>query len=353
MYGDLRWRMIGPFRGGRTKAAAGVPSQPGLFYIGVMNGGVWKTTDYGRTWTPIFDDQPTGSIGAIAVAPSDPEHHLRRQRRRAAASRPLDRRRHLQVDRRRARRGRISACATASRFRRSSSIRAIRTGCSSRCSAIRTARTRSAASSDRPTAARTFQKVLYKDENTGARRRRARSGRTRTRLRRAVGGAAGPVGERRVHRPEQRRVQVDGRRHHVAAARRRACRRSPRMASAASASPSRRACRSGCSPRSRRDAQRRPLSLGRCRRDTGRGSTTTSASRADRRRRLRRGQGRSEEPRHRLHRQHRHLEIDRRRQDVHRVPRRAGRRRLSPHLDQSRSTRTIILLAAIRARSSP
>ena len=72
MYGDLRWRMIGPFRGGRTKAAAGVPSRPGLFYIGVNNGGVWKTTDYGRTWTPIFDDQPTGSIGAIAVAPSDP-----------------------------------------------------------------------------------------------------------------------------------------------------------------------------------------------------------------------------------------------------------------------------------------
>ena len=73
MYGDLRWRMIGPFRGGRTKAAAGVPSQPSVFYIGVDNGGVWKTTDYGRVWTPIFDDQPTGSIGAIAVAPSDPD----------------------------------------------------------------------------------------------------------------------------------------------------------------------------------------------------------------------------------------------------------------------------------------
>ncbi|MEZ4417590.1 MAG: glycoside hydrolase [Gemmatimonadota bacterium] len=70
---ELRWRMIGPFRGGRTKAAAGVPSQPGLFYVGVVNGGVWKTTDYGRTWVPIFDDQPTGSIGAIAVAPSRPQ----------------------------------------------------------------------------------------------------------------------------------------------------------------------------------------------------------------------------------------------------------------------------------------
>jgi photosystem II stability/assembly factor-like uncharacterized protein len=70
--GDLRYRMIGPFRGGRTKSAAGVPSQPNVFYIGVCNGGVWKTTDAGRVWHPIFDDQPTGSIGAVAVAASDP-----------------------------------------------------------------------------------------------------------------------------------------------------------------------------------------------------------------------------------------------------------------------------------------
>ena len=72
LFHELTWRNIGPFRGGRTKAAAGIPSQPNVFYIGVCNGGVWRTNDSGRTWTPIFDDQPTGSIGAIAIAPSNP-----------------------------------------------------------------------------------------------------------------------------------------------------------------------------------------------------------------------------------------------------------------------------------------
>ena len=70
---ELHWRMIGPFRGGRTRAAAGVPSQPNVFYMAQVNGGVWKSDDYGRTWNPIFDQESSQSIGAIAVAPSDPD----------------------------------------------------------------------------------------------------------------------------------------------------------------------------------------------------------------------------------------------------------------------------------------
>ncbi|MFL6213190.1 MAG: hypothetical protein ACJ74J_04770 [Blastocatellia bacterium] len=71
-YAGLRWRNIGPFRGGRVNAVAGVQGQPTTFYFGSVGGGVWKTTNSGRTWTPVSDSQPIASIGAIAVAPSDP-----------------------------------------------------------------------------------------------------------------------------------------------------------------------------------------------------------------------------------------------------------------------------------------
>src|SRR5579863_10558110 len=71
-YHGLRWRCIGPFRGGRALTAAGVPGQPDVFYFGAVGGGVWKTTDAGRGWKPISDAAPIASIGALAIAPSDP-----------------------------------------------------------------------------------------------------------------------------------------------------------------------------------------------------------------------------------------------------------------------------------------
>ncbi|HVA34562.1 MAG TPA: hypothetical protein VNG31_10470 [Candidatus Baltobacteraceae bacterium] len=72
-YRSLSWRYIGPMRGGRTVAVSGVPSDPNLFYIASVNGGIWKSDDAGRTWDPIFDKEPTGSIGALVVSPSDPK----------------------------------------------------------------------------------------------------------------------------------------------------------------------------------------------------------------------------------------------------------------------------------------
>jgi photosystem II stability/assembly factor-like uncharacterized protein len=68
----LRWRMIGPFRGGPSIAVNGVQSQPNVYYFGSVGGGVWKSVNAGETWEPIFDDQPIASVGALAVAPSDP-----------------------------------------------------------------------------------------------------------------------------------------------------------------------------------------------------------------------------------------------------------------------------------------
>lgn len=71
-FSEMRWRLIGPTRGGRALTAVGIPGQPEVYYFGAVGGGVWKTTDGGRVWAPVFDAQPIASLGAIAVAPSDP-----------------------------------------------------------------------------------------------------------------------------------------------------------------------------------------------------------------------------------------------------------------------------------------
>ena len=71
-YQEMDYRLIGPFRASRTVGGVGIPDQPNVFFMGVNNGGVWKTDDFGRTWNPIFDDAPTGSVGDIAIAPTNP-----------------------------------------------------------------------------------------------------------------------------------------------------------------------------------------------------------------------------------------------------------------------------------------
>ena len=101
LFSGYRWRMIGPFRGGRVNAVTGVPGQPNTFYFGSVGGGVWKTTNAGRTWAPVFDSQPIASIGAIARGSVEPGRRVRRHGRGGHAVADLLRQRHVQVDRRR------------------------------------------------------------------------------------------------------------------------------------------------------------------------------------------------------------------------------------------------------------
>ena len=100
LFSGLSWRLAGPFRGGRALTAAGVPGEPNRFYFGAVGGGVWRTDNAGRTWEPIFDSQPAASIGAIAVAPSDP-NVLYVGSGEADMRSDISRQRRLQVDGRR------------------------------------------------------------------------------------------------------------------------------------------------------------------------------------------------------------------------------------------------------------
>jgi photosystem II stability/assembly factor-like uncharacterized protein len=70
---EMQWRMIGPFRGGRVIPVTGVPGKPNEYLFGAVGGGIWRTTNGGNTWEPIFDAEPIASIGAIAIAPSNPQ----------------------------------------------------------------------------------------------------------------------------------------------------------------------------------------------------------------------------------------------------------------------------------------
>src|SRR6266404_9287375 len=74
LFRGMQWRQVGPFRGGRALAIEGISNEPGVYYFGAVAGGIWKTTDGGANWAPLFDKETISSIGAIAVAPRSEEH---------------------------------------------------------------------------------------------------------------------------------------------------------------------------------------------------------------------------------------------------------------------------------------
>ena len=218
LYQDLHWRMIGPFRAGRTVAISGIPSQPNVFYMAPNNGGVWKTTDAGRTWNPIFDDQPTGSIGALAVAPSNPDIIY-------VGSGEGLRRPDLSVG------DGIYKSTDAGSTWQHLGLRDAQQIASIIVDPKDPNRLFVAAQGHPygPNAERgvfrsldggqTFQKVLYKDDNTGALDLRLRPAQLAGDLCQHVGLAPSPVDHRRrLQRPRQRSLQVHRRRQHLASA---------------------------------------------------------------------------------------------------------------------------------------
>ena len=331
-YAGLRWRDIGPFRGGRTVGAAGIAGQPNVFYIGVNNGGVWKTDDSGRTWKPIFDDQPTGSIGAIALAPSDPNiiyvgsgEGLQRpdlsvgdgmykstdagKTWRHLGLRDAQQIPAILVDPRNP--NRLFVAVLGHPYGPNAERGVFR-------------------STD---GGQTWQKVLYKDERTGAIDLAFDPRNPADRLRRALAGATGPVGERRVLRTQQRPFQIHRRRHYLEPADRR-----PSHLRAGRAGTHRhrhRAHRPQSHVRAGRSARgiRRRLPLRRCGRQLEASQLRAAHLRPRQRFRLR--PRRPEKQGRHLRRQHLHVPLRRCRPEFHRDQGRARRRRLPHHLDQS------------------
>ena len=344
----MRWRNIGPFRGGRTRAVAGVPSQPNVFYIGAVNGGVWKTTDL-RAHLEADLRQPADGLDRRHRSRAlRPEHHLRGQRRRPASPRSFGRRRHLQVHRRGqdldAPRPARRPADSADRHRSAQSRPAVRR----RARAILTDPIPERGIYRSTDGGQSFEKVLYKNENIG-RQRRGRSipPNPRHRLCHVVGGARGTVGERRMERHRRRHLQIHRRRADLAAADRRSARRRLSQAYVA-VSPS--------NPK-RLFASVAIQRQGRLYRSDDAGETWTTRHRLIRVRRRASAAAICRcplsIPRIRdvdLHDQHRHLEVHRRRQDLDRAARRARRRRLSEHLDQSQRSRTSSCWSATRER---
>ena len=350
LYSDMQWRLIGPFRGGRTVGASGAVQQPNVFYVGVNNGGVWKTTDAGRTWTPIFDGQPTQSIGTIAVAPSDPNviyvgsgEGLQRPDLSVGDGIYKSTDAGAHVDAPRTARGRqIGAILIDPKDPSRVFVAALGHpyGPNDERGVFR--------STD---GGRTWQKVLYKDENTGAIDLAFDPADTQTDLRGPLGRAAGAVGVRqRVLGAGERPVQVDRRRQHVAAADQglpTPAEGLGRIGIAVAPTDARRLY-AWVDRAARRE---RHLSLRRRGRELD--AHQQRAARRRPRRRLRLRPRRSEKPRHRLRREHVDLQVHRRRPYVHRDQGRAGRRRLPHDLDQPGRTRTSCCSPSTRARRSP
>ena len=270
----MRYRMIGPARGGRVTTVTGVNQEPHTFYMGATGGGVWKTTDAGASWHNISDGAfATGSIGAMDVADSDPEHHLRRHRLGGDPQQRLHRQGDLQVDATPGEAGASSACATPARSARSSCTRPTPTSSTPPCvgnpfAELADARRLPHARRRRDLAARALP--LRQHRRGG---HRAPAGQPRRRLRVDVARRATPVDDHQRRR-RGRHLQEHRRRRHLDEARRRPAHRRRRQER-----PRRLGGGAAARVRARRgEGRRRALSLRRRRRRAGRSSTRRPGS---------------------------------------------------------------------------